>query len=227
MFLMDEKKLIHSFQKIREDILFLKEEIFALRDDFSLLLKGLSDFAEQKEHNGDKNIPTQNSYFQTHTFNYPTQNSSFKPLNTQKRGISKGNGGVPTDRQTDRQTDRHIISASESGEDTLDNALDILNSLDSAKKEIRLKFKRLTDQEFLVFSTLYQMEEEMPEVNYKTLSDRLHLTESSVRDYVGKLIKKGVPVEKEKVNNKSILLRVSQNLKNLVSLPTILQLRDI
>ena len=99
--------------------------------------------------------------------------------------------------------------------------------LDNIKKEIRLKFKRLTDQEVLVFSTLYQINEETGPTDYKTIAKKLGLTESSIRDYIGRLIKKGIPVDKKRINNKIIQLSISQNLKKIASLPTILQLRDL
>jgi DNA-binding MarR family transcriptional regulator len=111
--------------------------------------------------------------------------------------------------------------------DSIINAAQILNSLDNLKKEIRLKFKRLTEQEFLVFSTIYQLSEEKGNTDYKNLSEKLSLTESSIRDYIGRLIKKGIPVEKTKINNKTIHLSISPNLKKIASLPTILQLRAI
>ena len=63
--------------------------------------------------------------------------------------------------------------------------------------------------------------------DYKNLSIKLGLTESSIRDYIGRLIKKGIPVEKTKINNKTIHLSVSSNLKKIASLPTILQLRAL
>ena len=156
---------------------------------------------------------------------------------------------VLTDKQTDKQTDRQSISphlnnrfsedfnspepeqeipSLDIPKDSIDDATRILDSLDSIKKEVRLKFKRLTDQEILVFSTLYQLDEEMPgQVNYRLISKKLNLTESSIRDYVGRLIKKGIPVDKKRINNKNISLSISPNLKKIASLPTILQLRDI
>ena len=115
----------------------------------------------------------------------------------------------------------------ENSTNPIDNAAKILDSLDSIKKEIRLKFKRLTPQEMTVFSTIYQMEEETEQVDYKILAKKLSLTESSVRDYIGRLIKKGIPVEKKRINNKTILLSVSSNLKKITSLSTIIQLRDL
>ena len=90
-----------------------------------------------------------------------------------------------------------------------------------------MKFKRLTEQEILIFSTIYQIEEEQGYANYKLIAEKLNLTESSVRDYVGRLIQKKIPVEKKKVNNNKIHLFISQNLKKIAPLSTILQLRDL
>ncbi len=111
--------------------------------------------------------------------------------------------------------------------DHLQKASEILSSLDSLKKEIRLKFKRLTNQELLIFSTIYQLEEEGNLVDYHMIAEVLALSESSVRDYVQKIINKGIPVDKEKINNKRILLAISPDLKKIASLDTIMQLRDL
>jgi hypothetical protein len=169
----------------------------------------------------------------------PTDNLNIKPLNGHFLPISIGNEGVSTDRQTDRQTDRHIqfkpkisfkednISQQLSSHNPIKTASNILDSLDNIKKEIRQKFKRLTEQELLIFSTIYQLDEDVGYSDYKSLSNQLNLTESSIRDYIGRLIKKGIPVEKTKINNKSIQLNISKDLKKIASLPTILQLRDI
>ena len=144
---------------------------------------------------------------------FSTNNQTIKPRKDQIQGISIGNGGVQTDRQTDKKA-----------ENAFDSAINTLNSLDNLKKEIRLKFKKLTDQELLVFSTIYQQEEELGYSNYKVLSDKLNLTESSIRDYVRRLIAKDIPLEKIKINNKEIHLSISPNFKKITSLNTILQL---
>ena len=145
----------------------------------------------------------------------------------QDKPAPSARGPTPRDRedprhaQTNRQTDKQTENTS------IKSALEILNSLDSLKKEIRLKFKQLTDQEMIIFSAVYQFDEENGFSDYKSLSQRLNLTESSIRDYIGRLIKKGIPVEKTKLNNKNIRLTLSKNLKNVVSLSTILQLRGL
>ena len=85
----------------------------------------------------------------------------------------------------------------------------------------------MTNQELKIFSTIYQLDEEHGYSDYRMIANKLNLTESSVRDYVGKLIKKGIPIDKVKVNNKAINLSISQNLKKIAPLPTILQLVDL
>ena len=119
------------------------------------------------------------------------------------------------------------LTPQEKHKDQLLRASEILNSLDSLKREIRLKFKRLTSQEMLIFSLIYTSEESGELVDYKFLSSQSNLSESSIRDYVHKIVGKGIPIIKEKVNNKSILLHISPDLKKLSSLETIQRLREI
>ncbi len=173
------------------------------------------------------NNPTQNSSKSAIPTNNPTQNLNKTEFITEKKIFSIGNGGVPADRQTDRQTDEDDEKLIKKELNSVDNAFQLLNSLDSLKREIRFKFKRLTPQEMLIFTTIYQIEEEGGISDYRTLSQRLNLTESSVRDYIGKLIKKEIPIEKNKIKNKTIVLSISKNLKRIVSLSTIFELRNI
>ena len=178
--------------------------------------------------------PTHEKDIKTVPTDTPTHPTHFKPQKDQILGISTGNEGVPTDRQTNQQTNQHIEKTKKielvdykKEDDSINNAAKFLESLDSLKKEIRLKFKRLTNQELKIFSTIYQLDEENGYSDYRMIANKLNLTESSVRDYVGKLIKKGIPIDKIKINNKAINLSVSQNLKKVASLPTILQLVDL
>jgi len=220
-----------AFQKVKQDIDFLKEQFFSLKEMLESTNKDLMSLKEmtlllssQIQEITQKitpSAPTNNLQIQTVPADTPTDNLPFNLQKPQKLPFSTGNGGVPADRQTNQQTDRQTI------EPSLKDAFEILNSLDSIKKEIRNKFKRITDQEFLVFSTIYQLTENKEFVDYRDLSIKLNLTESSIRDYVGKLIKKGIPVEKTKINNKIIQLSISKNLKKIAPLPVIFQLREL
>jgi len=225
---MDEIKI--AFQKVKQDMDSLKEEIKSLKQAISQTKNQVFEItkilnrlvsAPKKEPESVGEIPTDNLQNQAYPTHNPTDNLPFKSLKGQNMGISTGNEGVPTDKQTDKQTNQQTEKT------YFGNAFEILNSLDNIKKEIRNKFKRITDQEFLVFSTIYQLEEEAEFVDYKLLSKKLNLTESSIRDYVGRLIKKGIPVEKTKINNKMIRLSISEKLKKITPLPVIFQLREL
>ena len=237
-----------AFQRAKQDINFLKDNILDLHKELNeiqtsllLIMKELGELKEIRQTDRQTDTSTHNStdklYNTTDKYSNTTDNTlknpittdilPFKPLKQLNMVSSIGNNGVSTDRQTDRQTDQHTQNKPEIGKNTLDNAVEILSSLDDLKKEVRLKFKRLTEQEILVFSTIYQFDEEVGYSDYKSLSQRLNLTESSIRDYVGRLIKKGIPIEKNKINNKQIQLNISANLKKIATLNTILQLRDL
>jgi hypothetical protein len=245
------EQIKEAFNKVKKDIFLLQEEICFIKEDIESLkeiIEDLISFSKQmipkKEEEQKKDIPTQNEKIQTEDKNIPTDNSIFNHLKHQNKAISIGNEGVPTDKQTNQQTNQQTdfsleidkkplnqqtTSKNESLErkDSFKEAISMLESLDNIKKELRLKFKKLTDQELLVFSTLYQLEEEHGYTDYKSISLKLNLTESSIRDYVGKLIKKGIPVDKVKINNKSVHLGISSSLKKIATLPTILLLRDM
>jgi hypothetical protein len=230
--------LKEAFSKVKTDIDFLKNELFSLKEEIAQTRKVMVEACEivkQIQDSNNKELQAQKPINQTNIPNNKTENTLFKPSKLQNLPISTGNQGVPTDRQTNQQTDRHIdflpkkpeIEDHDSLKDPINSAAEILDSLDNIKKEIRLKFKRLTEQELLIFSTLYQLTQNQETTDYKTISAKLNLSESSIRDYVGKLIKKGIPVDKVKVNNKNIRLKVATNLRKIASLSTILQLREL
>ena len=112
-------------------------------------------------------------------------------------------------------------------QDQLNRASELLENLDSLKKQMRLKFKTLTPQEFKVFTAIYQLENMQLTVDYTLLSKKLKLSESSIRDYIGRIISKGIPIIKEKINNKQVIVHISADLKKIASLAAILQLREL
>jgi hypothetical protein len=240
--------LKEAFSKIKIDIFTLGNEVSTLNQEVSSLKESLlsiskqlitlsSDFSELKNasiiptHN-----PTDNLYNPTKSAipsDNPTVPVEVRGLLYQNFNTSSGNRGVPTDRQTNQQTDEKEGYSTESLfqkplKQHIEDASEIFDSLDAIKKEVRLKFKQITQQEMLVFSTIYQLEEQFPEgIEYKHLAIKLKLSESSIRDYVQKLIGKGIPVDKIKLNNKKILLKISPKLKTLASLQTLIKLREL
>jgi len=216
----------NAFQKVKIEIEILKKEMFDLKKEIGKTRDQMGEICEILLKRAQKSSPThmfENKTTSADTSANLTANLPFKSLKDQNKPFSIGNEGVSTDRQTLRQTDRHNFFAKNS----IETASEIINSLDNIKKEIRLKFKQLTNQEFLVFSTIYQLDEELGSSNYKILSKQLNLTESSIRDYITRIIKKGIPIEKTRINNKTINLKISYNFKKIASLSTILQLRGL
>ena len=209
-----------AFFKIKKDITQLKNEIYNLRSQ-------LKEIQTTPTHNTP--ITHQQTDTQTHNQAIPTHNYPTQPPYTPNSDSSMRNRGAPTDRPTNTQTDQQTHNYSQIRHKTdFEQANEILSSLDGIKKGIRLKFKRLTPQEMLVLSTLYSLEEQnIEEITYRTLAKQLRLSESSIRDYINKLTKKGVPIEKIRQNNKTILLKISQNLKNIATLATIQNLREL
>jgi len=241
---------------IRSEILHIKETLklfdneltsFKLKNQDSLGSYPRS-FSSLSDNSRDfsKQSPTQRPFFQSQN-NTPTQNptvpSEIGGLKYPNLDTSIGNEGVPTDKPTNQQTDNPTHFYAQSGlnpakssskEDSrtlkqhILDATEILNSLDTLRKEVRLKFKAITNQEMLVFSTIYELEQLYVEgVEYEQIASKLKLSPSSIRDYVHRLINKGVPILKNKVNNKKILLSISQELKKIASLDTIIKLREL
>jgi len=149
---------------------------------------------------------------------------------------SIGNKGVQTDSQ-------HILN-SQSTENTADlgttiaktnkeikenkdlEAIEVVNLMNDFKDSLKRKFKSLTDQEFFVFCLIYSLEEQLGAVSYRDIALKAGLTESVIRDYVRHLFSKGIPILKERKNNKLILLKVSPELKSLISLDSLVAIHD-
>jgi chromosome segregation ATPase len=215
----------HAFTKAKQDIFDLQSQISSLSTEISEIKRTLNKLK----------LPTQEVNNQTDRHIIPTDNYPPNPVKSTISPFSIGNEGVPTDRQTHQQTDRHIpevrlnqsVQHKQDSLSHIDKVSEVLDSLDSIKKEIRYKFKKLTEQEMVIFSSIYQLESEGFSVDYALLASKLALSESSIRDYVLKIIKKGVPVTKTKLNNKKISLSIQTDFKKIASLSTIMRLREI
>ncbi len=114
---MDEEKIRDAFKKAKEDIFSLGKEIGGLKllisdikNELKILTQAFKD-SQKTSETPEKTIPTQpeekpttQQTTPTHK-EIPTHNMLSQVLKQQDLGVSTGNRGVPTDRQTDRQTD--------------------------------------------------------------------------------------------------------------------------
>jgi len=215
-----------AFQKIKDEMSFLRNEILNLSLEINKIKNSIN-----------PTVPTQNLASLNQSTDIPTHiptvPQEIRGFQHELSEVSTGNKGVPTDtlthQHTIQQTDILDRFESKVGQSlNIENIQDALNSLDNLKKEIRLKFKRLTPQEMQVFSTIYSLEiKGVEEITYKTIASNLNLSESSIRDYIIKLSTKGIPIVKQRLNNKQIVLKISPNLQKIASLSTIIKLREL
>lgn len=217
-----------AFSKVKEDMDTLKEAIILLQQQVADLKNSFETQKKSKNTPTDAlETPTLQHIIPTHKLN-ELDNMPLYSLKSPNTSFSTGNEGVPTNQPTNQQTNQHIQHTGKSDQiSRLERAAEILNSLDELKKEVRIKFKRLTDQEMVVFSAIYTLEETGQLPDYTSLATHLNLTEISIRDYVRKIINKGIPVDKIKENNKKITLSISPDFKRVASLQTIMQLREL
>jgi len=253
---MEETKIKDAFLKVKEDISLLKNKLEQISSELQLIKRTINqtDSPTNTQTEMSKN-PTLFPAMQTENSTLPTDNNSILDKTTQKASempfltISTGNRGVPADRPADKQTDQQTnniepqpninqkvsgffekFALKESIEDPvkkIGKVTELINSLDALKKDLRHKFKKLTNQEMMVYSTIYQLTNQAIDVDYAILSKKTGLSESSIRDYVQKLSKKGVPLEKTKENNKRILLMIPPEFKRMASLETLISLRNL
>ncbi len=237
---MEQDKIKEAFQKVKQDVDDLKYQFNIITTELYDIKSILNEINMHKDNNqtNQQTDSQQNNQFNS---NNPTDklnepyNLHLKPLKDLNSSFSIGNRGVPTNRQTNQQTDRHTQFTSKIKEktptntqiDRLERISQTLESLDSIKKELRQQFKHLTAQEMLVFSTIYQLENEGFTVDYPVVADKLKLSESSIRDYVIKINKKHPLISKIKENNKKVILKIPSELKQLASLQTLLTLREL
>jgi len=131
--------------------------------------------------------------------------------------ISIGNEGVlnkQTNKQTVKQTNKQLNKQT---------IIDQTGEISKFQLNIEEYFRTLTKQELLVFLTIYQLEEELNrKIKFSDISSRLNLSESCIRGYIKRLLQKGMPLARTKINNKIVLISLSPgfrdlNLKNKLS----------
>lgn len=150
-----------------------------------------------------------NDISDTSPVNYAQNQTDMPSLTPPVPLFSTGNGGVQTNRQTD-----------------MSEATDVLGAVTQLKIELKQKFRKLTKQEFRVFSAIYMLEEQNGAVDYPVLANKLGLSETAIRDYIMKLIKKRIPLVKTKVNNKKVTLNIRQELRQLATLDHLVKMRE-
>ena len=205
---------ISTIPSIQTDTQTVPQEIRGSYNQFTTTSTGNKGVQTDRQTNQQTDRQTSNSDSKS-----SFTNSIYSP--DEKFVLSK------SDTQTANQADNQASAQNDNIVGNISKVSQVLNSLDSLKADLRSQFKRLTPQEMLVFSTIYQLTDQNISPDYSLLAIKTNLSESSIRDYVGKLIKKGIPVDKMKENNKRVSLTISSEFKRMASLQTLYELRNV
>src|SRR3989344_4914298 len=181
-----DDKIKISFQKVREDIESLKNEIDGVKK--VLLLKN-NDILMLKEQ-------------------IKVQNELISKLSSRIEEISTGNQRVIND----------ALSSTMMHHD--DQRIPL-------KSFIVEKFRHLTDREFSVFLSIYQIEEEKGAATYAEIAKQLGLTIVGLRGYINDLINRGYPVYGERQFNRKTMFRVMKEFREQNLISEVLAIREV
>ena len=126
-----------------------------------------------------------------------------------KNNISTGNKGVVMTSLYHRYdnviSSKHEMSSKKVNED--------LEILDSNLKEF---ITSLSDREFLIFISIYQLEDELKRpITYNDLFEKLNLSSFSLRNAMGELFKKKSPLIKQKMHNSIVGFSIKPDFRAL------------
>lgn len=120
--------------------------------------------------------------------------------------ISTGNGGAINNHQQSSTIINNDLSTGVISAETQNKPIKTL---------IESKFRSLTDMEFSIFMTIYQLEEEIGKVTYSHIANRFNLTEATVRNHITNLLNKGIPIDKERLFNKKTFFYIKKEFRDL------------
>ena len=218
---MNEDILKKAFSKVKEDIGVLNNRLTMLESQINLILTKLDSKIAPKTPNYNKfeqykpsnaNIQQSSSGNEgVQSFNHSTIKQS---INNQAQKDPRFDGYTPQIQENYKEQTNinHSLSTQSNTRSTNIHSL----NLQSLKKDLESRFNTLTNQEFLVFLTIYQLEEDLGRaITYLDISKKLTLTSGCIRGYISSIIRKNLPIIKSKVNNRTITLTINPEFKDL------------
>lgn len=197
-----KEKVKEAFSKVKEDFKVVNVKIANIDKEVQ----------EQRELIKEQNEKILEVMQSIKTLLEHQNNVSEKKLSLQNE-CSTGNKGVYANTySTDNYSLNTSLNTKNSAVTSLENPkFDVL----AFKQELEQRFASLSRQEFLTFLTLEQLERELGNVSYSDLARRMNLSEGCVRTYVSNLMKKGIPLVKRRLNNKTVNLVIRPDFKEL------------
>ncbi len=95
----------------------------------------------------------------------------------------------------------------------INQSINHLNSHFSPDSKVEALFQNLTNNEFLIFLTIFQSNY----ITYGQIANKLNLTLSCIRGYVSEMIRKKTPLVKQKLKSRKVILYVDKEFKTLTS----------
>jgi len=201
MAILDEERIKNSFEKVREDMNFLKKELETVKN-------WLNRQEEEKNVLNDqiKNIlDSINKIKDKIHFFYK---------------ISSGNNGVINDEQ-------QLTTINNNNQQPTIINNNHTTTINDLKDDFEDLFKTLTDREFTIFMAIYQLEEDLRgTVSYSNIAKVLKITETNVRIHVNSMTNKGIPIEKNRLFNRKVSLSVKKELRDLNLATKLIKLRQ-
>lgn len=210
---LDEKeKIKQSFLKVKEDIESLKTQLNELKRFIEEVLKK-QNFRKDSDlvENLSKEVPQEISS----TGNQGVYTNKHSFIHSHMHSFNKHSTDIQTHKQTDMQTTTQTDAQINSH--LAKQTLQFPKEWSSSNlKDIDSLFLTLTKGEFLCFLTIFQLEEDLNRgVSYLELSRHLSLSEGCIRTYVSQMLKKAVPLQKIRLNNKLTLLTIDKSFRSL------------
>ena len=122
--------------------------------------------------------------------------------------VSIGNEGVYAHMRAHMRAHMHITPGEKEENLLKEPILDSLSDIDKM-------FLSLTKKEFLIFLTIYQLEDDLGKVTYDDLSSHFKLTPGCIRTHIANMVKKNIPIIRAKINNKLTLFSISDDFRHL------------
>ena len=215
-----DDKIKASFEKVKKDIEFLTEQIIVLRTELEEIKQIKTNFRHESS-TGNDGVPTDRQTDTPTSNRFPTLvDETFSPAYLIPTHI-------PTQTPTDvQQTDTKLQQSNTYSNTSYNQAKELTELVNTLKNDLKTRFRTLTKQEFHIFSMLFTVDKTQKSVTYRDPALKLSLSESSVRDYIQKIIKKGIPIEKEKINNKVTILKIPEEIRNISTLDNLLRIRN-
>ncbi len=212
-----------SFQRVKQHILDLESAIkedrkFLIKQNEAILLlkSQMEELLGSVYDLRDKMLFNDSSSGNDGVINNHQQSSTI--INNHQQSSTTINSHQQSTVQQEEPSEVLIETAAE-------EQFDDKRPLSDLKKELQATFGTLTDREFSVYMAVYQLEEQLPDVNYSDISKMLNISEMTVRGYINSLISKKIPLEKKRLYNRKVVLAIPKEFRDLNLASFLLTLR--